>query len=302
MQTALNWLIRLVLLLLVVAALFVGYVYWRSAALLAKTYHVNGPEVTIPTDEASIARGKHLVENVSLCTECHGKDLGGRMVNDNFMFGRLAGSNLTRGRGGVGNTYSDDDFVRALVHGVRKDRHSVLFMPSADYKFTETDLAAIIAYIRSVPPVDREFPSPNIGPLARALSLFADFPLFVAESIDHGNVKFAAPTDMTNRVSAGEYLVSTGGCRGCHLPDLTGGGGPPPGASNITPVGIGGWSDRDFIAAMRDHKRPNGTTIDEAMPRIYGQMSDDDLQKVFAYLKTIPAKGEKTKNQARTAG
>jgi cytochrome c553 len=299
MRTVLNWLLRLVLLLVVAIVLFVGYVYWRSAALLAKTYGAKPPEVTIPTDEVSIARGKHMVEKVSLCVECHGQDLGGKIIDDNFMFGRLAGSNLTRGRGGIGNSYSDDDFVRALVHGVRKDRHSVLFMPSADYKFTESDLAAIVAYIRSVPPVDRELPSAKIGPMARALSLFADFPLFVAERIDHNNVRFAAPTDMANPVAAGDYLISTAGCRGCHRPELTGGGGPPPGASNITPVGLGGWSEHDFITAIREHKRPNGTPIDEAMPRIYGTMSDDDLRKIFAYLKTVPAKGEKTKNQMK---
>jgi cytochrome c553 len=57
---------------------------------------------------------------------------------------------------------------------------------------------------------------------------------------------------------------------------------------------------KDFFTAMRDHKRPNGTAIDEAMPRTYGQMSDEDLHKMFTYLKNIPAKGEKTKNQQKS--
>jgi len=300
MRTVLKWMLRLFLLLALLVVLFVGYVYWRSSALMAKTYGVKVPDVTIPTDAASIARGKHLVEKVSLCVECHDKDLGGKLIDDNFMFGRLAGSNLPRGRGGIGTRYSDEDFVRALVHGVRRDRHSVLFMPSADYRFTEADLAAIVAYIRSVTPVDRELPAAKIGPMARTLSLFADFPLFVAERIDHANVKFATPADAANPVAAGDYLISTAGCRGCHGPELTGGGGPPPGASNLTPVGLGGWSDHDFITAMRDHKRPNGTAIDEAMPRVYGTMSDDDLRKIFDYLKTVPPKGEKTKNQLKS--
>ncbi len=300
MKTVLKWLLRLILLLVLIVVVFVGYVYWRSSALLAKTYGVKPPEVTIPSDATSVARGKHLVEKVSLCIECHDKDLGGKVLDDNFMFGRLAGSNLTRGRGGIGTRYSDDDYVRAMVHGVRKDRHSVLFMPSADYKFTEADLAALIAYIRSVPPVDRELPAARIGPMARTLSVFGSFPMFVAELIDHSSVKFAAPGDMTNPIAAGDYLISTAGCRGCHGPELTGGGGPPPGASNLTPVGLDGWTDSDFITSIRDHKRPNGTAIDEAMPRVYGQMSDDDLRKIFQYLKTIPAKGAKTKNQMKS--
>ena len=229
MRTVLKWVLRLLLLLVLIVALGLGYVYWRSAALMAKTYDVAVPDVTIPSDELSIARGKHLVEKVSLCIECHDRDLGGQIVSDDVAFGHLAATNLTRGRGGIGTRYKDEDYVRAMVHGVKRDRHSVLFMPSADYKFTESDLGAIVAYIRSVPPVTREFPKPSIGPMARALGVAGKFPLFVAEMIDHRNVAFAKPVDQANPVSAGDYLISTAGCRGCHRPDFTGGAGPPPG-------------------------------------------------------------------------
>ena len=299
MRTVLQWVLRLLLLLVLIVALGLGYVYWRSAALMAKTYDVAVPDITIPSDEASIARGKHLVERVSLCIECHDRDLGGKIVSDDAAFGHLAATNLTRGRGGIGTRYKDVDYVRAMVHGVKRDRHSVLFMPSADYNFTESDLGAIVAYIRSVPPVAREFPKPSIGPMARALGVAGKFPLFVAEMIDHKNVAFAKPVDEASPASAGDYLISTAGCRGCHRPDFTGGAGPPPGASNLTPVGIGGWSETDFIRAIREHKRPNGSAIAEEMPRIYGTMSDDDLKKMFAFLKTVPPKGEKTKNQLK---
>ncbi len=300
MKTVLKWLLRLILLVIVLIAGVIGYVYWRSSALMAKTYGVKIPKVVIPTDEASIARGKHLAHSVSLCTECHGDDLGGKVIWDNFAFGRLAGTNLTRGRGGIGRNYRDMDFVCTLVHGVKPGGRSVIFMPSGDYQFTEADLGALVAYIKSLPPVDRELPEPNVGPMARALAIFASFPLVPAETIDHANVRFAEDRDRTDSVAAGDYLISAAGCRGCHGPDLTGGLGPPPGASNITPVGLSGWTPKDFVTAIRDHKRPNGTTIDEAMPRIYGRMSDEDLLKMFAYLKVVPAKGAKTKNQQKT--
>jgi mono/diheme cytochrome c family protein len=301
MKTVLKWLLRLILLVVVVIAGFIGYAYWRSSALMAKTYDVKIPKVVIPTDEASIARGKHLAHNVSLCTECHGDDLGGKVIWDNFAFGRLAGTNLTRGRGGIGRNYRDKDFVCTLVHGVKPSGRSVIFMPSADYQFTEADLGALVAYIKSLPPVDRELPERRVGPMPRALAVFATFPLVPADKIDHAHVRFAEVKDRTDPVAAGDYLISTAGCRGCHGPDLTGGGGPPPGGANITPVGLSGWSPKDFVTAIRDHKRPNGTTIDEAMPRIYGQMSDEDLQKVFAYLESVPAKGAKTKNQQKSS-
>jgi cytochrome c553 len=300
MKTILRWLLRLILLVVLVIAGFVGYVYWRSSALMAKTYGVDVPDVIIPTDEASIARGKYLASKVSMCTECHGEDFGGKVVQENAAFGRLVGNNLTRGRGGLGAKYRDDDFVRVLVHGVKRNGRSVIFMPSSDYRFTEEDLGAIIAFLKSLPPVDRQPPEMTVGPMARALGIFTDFPLAPAEKIDHANVRFAELKNPTDPVSAGDYLVSTGGCRGCHGPDLAGGGGPPPGASNITPVGLSGWTEKDFVSAIRDHKRPNGTAIDEAMPRVYGQMSDEDLNKMFTYLKSVPAKGEKTKNQSKT--
>ena len=40
MKTVLKWLLRLILLLVLIVVVFVGYVYWRSSALLAKTYGV----------------------------------------------------------------------------------------------------------------------------------------------------------------------------------------------------------------------------------------------------------------------
>jgi hypothetical protein len=119
MKTVLKWLLRLILLVVVVIAGFIGYVYWRSSALMAKTYDVEVPDVVIPTDEASIARGKHLVQKVSLCVECHGEDLGGKVIEDNFAFGHLAGSNLTRGRRPHGSTWKDEFNVAALVQGGR---------------------------------------------------------------------------------------------------------------------------------------------------------------------------------------
>ena len=66
----------------------------------------------------------------------------------------LHAANLTRGRGGIGATYSDEDWVRVLLHGVRKDGRSVVFMPSHDFRFTRRDMGDIIAYFRSVPPVE----------------------------------------------------------------------------------------------------------------------------------------------------
>src|ERR671921_2254581 len=300
MKRTLRWLSLVVLVLLLAATAFVGYVYVASSRLMARTYSVTDvPRVTTRSDPQSLVRGKYLAQHVALCVACHGDDLGGRVLDDNFALGRLASANLTAGKGGIGAGYSDEDFVRAVLHGIRRDGRSVTYMPSADYRFTEEDFGALLGYIRSRPPVDRVPPPISAGPLARALGLFTEFPLAPAARIDHANVRFSARPNAADPAAAGEYLVSSAGCRGCHGADFTGGGGPPPGASNITPVGIGEWNEQHFMTALREHKRPNGTPIDEAMPRLYGEMSDEDLRAIFVFLRTVSPAGEKTPNQKK---
>ena len=299
MRRLLKWLGILVAGIGIAIVALVAYVYVASGRVMARTYAVEAPRVPIPTDPASIARGKYLAEKVAVCTECHGTDLGGKVVEDDVAMGRLVAVNLTRGRGGLPADYSDQDFVRALTHGVKRDGRSVIFMPTADYLFTADDLGAIVAYVKSMPPVDRTLPAMSVGPVARALGLFVNFPLASASTIDHSQPRLAARPDPSDAVAIGKYLASSAGCHGCHGAQLTGGGGPPPGGSNITPVGIGGWSERDFMVALRTHRRPNGSAIDEAMPRAYGDMSDEDLARIYAYVRTVPPAGTKTANQQK---
>jgi mono/diheme cytochrome c family protein len=296
MKRLLKWTTRVVAVLALAIAAFVAYIYYASNREMSRVYAVTVPSIPIPTDAASIARGKYLVQRVSPCAVGHATDLGGKIVEDNFAMGRLLGPILSNGRGGLGATLSDQDYVRALLHGVKPDGRSVRFMPAADFRFSEADLGAIVAYVKSVPPVDRELPSLSIGPMARTLGLLVDFPLAPASKIDHAHVTFEPPP-APNDTAAGSYIVATAGCRACHGADFTGGGGPPPGASNITPVGIGNWTEQQFVTALREHKRPNGSTLSDVMPRVYGQMTDEDLGKIYAYLQTVPRKGEKTKRQ-----
>ena len=206
MRRLLKWLGILVAGIGIAVAGLVAYVYVASGRVMARTYAVEAPRVAIPTDAASIARGKYLTEKVAVCTECHGADLGGKVVDDDFAMGRLGGVNLTRGRGGLPADYSDQDFVRALTHGVKRDGRSVVFMPVADYVFTADDLGAIVAYVKSMPPVDRTVPPLSVGPVARALGLFVDFPLASASMIDHSQPRLAARPESSDAV--GERQVS----------------------------------------------------------------------------------------------
>ena len=62
-------------------------------------------------------------------------------------------------------------------------------------------------------------------------------------------------------------------------------------ASNLTPTGIGQWAESDFTRAMRQGKRPDGSTIDPFMPwEVFRKMSNDDLHTLWLYLRSVPAK------------
>ncbi|MBW3656374.1 MAG: c-type cytochrome, partial [Gemmatimonadetes bacterium] len=177
--------------------------------------------------------------------------------------------------------------------GVDREGKPLVFMPSNELRpMSEADLAAVIAFMRSVPPVNRAVPEPRVGPVARALSLSPGFPLIPARLIDHDSPPPPAPTPAVT-VAYGKYLATVGLCTGCHLPDLSGGGGPPPGATNITPdpeTGIGNWTEADFFRALRTGMRPNHTPIDQVMPWVAaGQMTDDEIRAVWLYLRSLPA-------------
>jgi len=297
MKRVAKFLLYTVLTIVAVAGLALGYAYAYTSWKIGKTYSVTPPRVTVaPGNPATIERGRYLVRNVSMCFDCHGDDLGGKAMIDSPIMAHLYATNLTSGRGGLAASYSDEDFVRALTHGVRKDGHSVMFMPSQDYRFSAADIAGIVAYLRSLPPVDRETPPPSIGPLARVLTVFAGLPLLPAELIDHSAVTLQPDADLSTRATAGQSLIAAGGCRGCHGPQLTGEGGMA-GAANLTPAGLIGWSESDFKRALREGRRPNGTDLVPDMPRAFGAMSDEDLSKIFSYLKTLPPAGAKSKRQ-----
>ena len=68
-------------------------------------------------------------------------------------------------------------------------------------------------------------------------------------------------------------------------------------ASNITPdpdAGIGKWTDQQIIDAIRNGKRPDGTTIGPPMPvEFYRNMSDTDVRAVVAYLRSVKPNSHK---------
>ena len=189
MRKALRILGRVLLALVPLIAVAVATLDFLAQRRLNKSWQVAVPSITAPADADAVARGRKIVTAYVPCGDCHGADFGGKEMLDDTVMGRLWASNLTRGRGGIAATYTDGDWVRTFLHGVKPDRHTVVFMPSHEFHLTEADTADVIAFFRAAPPIDRERPATRIGPMAAVLS-FVGMPLFPAELIDHEHVGF----------------------------------------------------------------------------------------------------------------
>jgi mono/diheme cytochrome c family protein len=282
-----------------VMVLVIGLYGWSNYRL-NKTYTIQPQAIPIPTDAAAIERGQHIAIAISKCPDCHGENLKGQIFDIPPAF--LVASNLTAGQGGIGSSYSDADWVRAIRHGVGPDGKPLLYMPSQEYYYlNDQDLGALIAYLKSLPAIDNQVPENYVRLLGRVLHLAGQLDLLPAELIDHTGPRPPAP-EAGVTVEYGQYLTFAGGCIGCHGPGLSGGpvpGTPPddpafPPATNITPGGaIKDWTEADFISAMRTGVRPNGRPIDPFMPwTAAGQMTDDELKATWLYLQSVPARAD----------
>jgi len=291
-------LFKLLIALVVVVATALALVYWRSSALLAQHIEVREPALTIPADAEALARGEHIAITRG-CTDCHDKDLGGRVLVDAFPIGRLAAPNLTRGKGGIGARLDAASTERAVRHGLGEDGRLLLYMPTTDFNaLTDADTADLIAYVSSVAPVDRDVPAPAAGPLMRTLFVLDKAPLAYALRVDQ-HAAHAATMAPAATAEYGRYLANS--CSGCHGEHFSGGrvpGTPPsfPPARNITPDpvnGIGKWSKPDFYAAVRSGKRPDGSMLNPFMPwKAFATMSDLEIDALWAYLQTVPARAK----------
>jgi cytochrome c553 len=270
-------------------------VYFMSERHLTRRYALAAESIPIPTDSISIARGQHLANALAKCTDCHTNSLGGQVFIDNPAMGRVVALNLTRGKGGLGGTLKDEDWIRAVRHGVGHDGRALQIMPSMDYhNLSVEDVGAIVAYAKSVPPVDNELPPSSLGPVARALVAANKLPMFSAEEIDHTAAPIPLAPPIGPTVEYGNYITHTAGCAACHNAGFSGGkiavGDPSwPPAANLTPAGLKAYDEAAFITALRTGVRPGGTKIKFPMAIEWTKnMTDDEIKAVWAYLKTVP--------------
>jgi mono/diheme cytochrome c family protein len=292
MKQALKWITIGLgsLLIIVVTAALVLYSLGRSR--LNQTHDVTVAAIPIDNSAETLERGKHLVEAVVACGECHGEGLRGRAFFDEPAIGTVVSANLTSGEGGIAGVYSDEDWIRAIRHGIDPAGKPMLVMPSQHFKNMSTaDLAAVIAYLKTAPPVDNVPPATELTPLTYILIALGQFDNNIpAEYIDHNASGSEAPPEGTTQ-AYGDYLVSIATCRECHGKELSSGQAGPgePIGPNLTPSGeLGSWSQADFFQLMRTGQTPTGRQINAFMPwRYYRQMTDVELEAIWLYLQSL---------------
>ena len=278
--------------LVVLGLTAVGALAGTFSLQMSKRYDVAPSALTIPTSSVALERGRHLAL-IGGCVECHGEGLGGKAVIDEAPIGRIHATNLTRGKGGVAEQYDAGKWARAIRNGLRADDRPLYFMPSSDYWYWgDEDVAALIAYLESVPPVDNVTPPSEVMIVGKILDVLDQLPINHAKRIDHDSRPPVPPAAAT--VEYGHLLTRS--CIGCHGNGLA--GGPIPGAPPSMPVpqnltahetGLGSWSEEQFFVSLREGVRPDGSKIDPFMPiAATKHMTDQELRAIWLYLRSLP--------------
>lgn len=244
-------------------------------------------------------RGQYLVEGPAACGNCHSPKGPDAEPYSGFLIRELTftafAQNITPGSRVAG--WSDEELARAIREGVRPDG-TVIGPPMPIHLYrglSDDDLAAIVAYLRTLPSVASEhventypFPlPPSYGPPVETV---------------------AAPS-ADDAIAYGAYLAGpVAHCVDCHSfvdgrPDLEnnlgGGGGHhfegPWGRSvpaNITngPEGLADYTDAEIATMIAEGTRTDGSQMLPPMPYShYSNISESDMAAIVAYLRTLPA-------------
>lgn len=274
---------------------------------------VAAADAVAQTTREQIARGKYVFGAAAGCG-CHTVpkqplNAGGRKYDGPF--GTVYSSNITPDpTTGIGK-WTDEQIITATRLGRRPNGERLI--PVHPYTvfngMTEQDLKDVVAYLRSVPPVNRATPAKKISvPLFESVFLPAWLATFAA-------VETPPKSAATSGVARGEYLTrAVSHCGECHTPRtmtmavdntrfLAGnqkGKGPEGSAvPNITPdreTGLGSWTEEQITDYLESGNKPDGDVSGGLMMEViqgssagYKDLTRADRQAIAKYLKSIPA-------------
>jgi mono/diheme cytochrome c family protein len=294
--------------ILLAAGGFAAYIHFTGIP----KYPVQKVDMTVVVTPEKVARGKAI--SSMLCTECHldratGRLSGQHMADVPAEFGTIYSRNITQDPDkGIGG-WTDGEIAHLLRTGIGRDGQYIPPYMAKLPRLADADIEAIIAFLRSddslVMPSSAEPPPSQPSFLVKFLSrvAFKPFPYPTAPQ--------SAPP-LTDKVAYGKYLVQDFlDCYACHSASFKtmdavhpersagylGGGNPMQDlagnivyTANLTPdveTGIGGWSEEDFVRAVREGVAP-GRALRYPMPS-YAALAPGEVQAIYAYLQTVPA-------------
>lgn len=307
----------------IVVALVFALVLYVSLTWDAKDKRV-ASGLKAPGDSATIARGEYIFKFQAQCWACHqnpprdanAPPNGGLLFDLTDVgpgFGKWYSRNLTPDtETGIG-AWSDGEIVQALREGLSRDRTTLFPIMPVDWYhgMADEDVLAVVAYLRSLTPVNNMVPKKEPSFVAKAL--FAFKVMKPKDAITKPVV--APPRGITPEY--GRYLSNNlADCADCHTPrnlqdgkfyldSLFAGSSFAFGegedgsiiasyARNITmdgETGIGSWTEDQFIRAVTTGVRPDETVLTTHMPyAYYKSWTIDDVRAVYEYLKTVPAR------------
>ncbi len=266
----------------------------------------NPASVAAPRLSEQARRGADLAR-AGNCLSCHttrggSPYAGGRALSTPF--GAVYSSNLTPdAQTGLGR-WSNDDFWRALHHGTSRDgRWLYPAFPYPNYTLvTRADSDALLAYLRTLPPVRKAPPPHELSwPFSTQAALGVWRVLFFKES------RFEPEPTKSAQWNRGAYLVrGLGHCSACHEgrnvlgastgAELSGGLMPvqnwySPSLRDPLEASVAAWPVADIVALLQIGQAPQG--------RVQGPMAEvvlhgtqhlpmADLQAMAVFLKDLP--------------
>jgi mono/diheme cytochrome c family protein len=227
-------------------------------------------------DAAKVAYGKHLTE-VLHCNACHGDNMQGRNVSaDDPEYGDMNAPDITL----LQASYSDADFDQLLRHGKPKDGREFWFMPVESYQFlSDRDLAALIAYLRTLKPAGKQLP-----PIRKGKGFNEEVAKGLFKNAQEQTKRYAAeaPEDMGAQHERGRAIVRMT-CTGCHNSKLQGYEGFTPNldiAGGFTPAEL-----ETLLTTGKGKSKPDLGLMKAIVLDSLSKMTPGERQAVIGYLK-----------------
>jgi mono/diheme cytochrome c family protein len=278
MRKALRWIGYGLAAIALVALIFAAWVWFASSRILGRV-HETAPERLAPATAAQLADAGRQARIMG-CAHCHGERLQGGLMFDGQPFATVWAPNLAE----LAPRVSDQQLARAVRRGIGHDGRALFIMPSDQYsRFSDQEVAALIAEIRRAPRSGGPVPPIKWGPIGR-FALAAGQVLPTMTRLEDYRIR--QPFDTGPGEAAGRRLAANG-CSACHGPDLAGGAGRGGGAAPPDLAIAGAYDLAQFRTLMRTGVPPGGRDLGEmkeVAARNFSSFTDEEVAQLHAYL------------------